>query len=101
MIRLILGATIVCGTLAASVHAQAQDKLRFGVIANSARSVSSLGLNIALRKGFLYKENIDLQVIGLKGVQHQIEELDKGTVDLSHTATPYLIELARKGSDSV
>jgi len=83
--------------------ATAQDKvkLRYGVIANSARSVSSLALNIAQRKGFLAKENIELEIVGLRGVQYQIEELDKGTVDVSHTATPYLIQLALKGSPSV
>lgn len=87
--------------LATAAHAQDKVTLRMGVIAQSARSVSSLGLNIAQRKGFLAKENIDLQIVGLRGVQYQIEELDNGNVDVSHTATPYLIQLALKGSDSV
>jgi ABC-type nitrate/sulfonate/bicarbonate transport system substrate-binding protein len=83
--------------------AQAQDKvkLRYGQIANSARSVSSLALVTAQRKGFLAKEGIELEIVGLRGVQYQIEELDKGTVDVSHTATPYLIQLALKGSPAV
>jgi ABC-type nitrate/sulfonate/bicarbonate transport system substrate-binding protein len=83
--------------------AQSQDKitLRYGQIAQSARSVSSLALYTAQRKGFLAKEGIDLQVVGLRGVQYQIEELDKGTVDISHTATPYLIQAVLKGSESV
>jgi ABC-type nitrate/sulfonate/bicarbonate transport system substrate-binding protein len=63
--------------------------------------VSSLGLYIAQRKGFLTREGIELEVVGLRGVQYQIEALDQGTVELSHTATPYLIQLALKGSDSV
>jgi NitT/TauT family transport system substrate-binding protein len=87
--------------LVAPAAAQEPVKLRFGVIANSARSVSSLALNVAQRKGFLAKENIALEVVGLRGVQYQIEELDKGNVDVSHTATPYLIQLALKGSPSV
>jgi ABC-type nitrate/sulfonate/bicarbonate transport system substrate-binding protein len=37
----------------------------------------------------------------LRGVQYQIEELDKGNVDVSHTATPYLIQAALNGSPSV
>ena len=37
----------------------------------------------------------------MRGVQYQIEELDKGNVDVSHTATPYLIQLVLKGSPSV
>jgi ABC-type nitrate/sulfonate/bicarbonate transport system substrate-binding protein len=87
--------------------AQAQDKspdkitLRYGQIANSARSVSSLSLVIAQRMGFLAKEGISLDVIGLPGVQHQIEELDKGNVDVSFTATPYLIQAVLNGSDAV
>ena len=99
--RVIAIASIVFLALTAAANAQDKTKLRYGIIANSARSVSSLGLYIAQRKGFLARENIDLEVVGLRGVQYQIEELDKGTVDVSHTATPYLIQLALKGSPSV
>lgn len=94
-------AAAAAALIASPALAQDKVKLRFGVIANSARSVSSLALNIAQRKGFLARENIELEVVGLRGVQYQIEELDKGTVDVSHTATPYLIQLALKGSPSV
>src|SRR3954451_9822760 len=94
-------AALACVTLAQAAQAQEKVKLRYGQIANSARSVSSLALVTAQRKGFLAKENIELEVVGLRGVQYQIEELDKGTVDISHTATPYLIQLALKGSPSV
>jgi ABC-type nitrate/sulfonate/bicarbonate transport system substrate-binding protein len=91
-------ALAICAT-----GASAQDKvtLRLGVIANSAKSISQLGLTIAQKRGFLEKEGIDLQTVGLRGVQYQIEELDKGNVDISHTATPYLIQAVLKGSDSV
>ena len=75
--------------------------LRYGQIANSARSVSSLALTVAQRKGFLTQEGIDLKVVGLGGTSHQIEALDKGDVELSHTALPYLIEAVLKGSASV
>src|SRR5215470_19014623 len=97
-------AVVACAIMACAVSsAQAQDKvkLRYGQIANSARSVSSLALTTAQRKGFLAKEGIELEVVGLRGVQYQVEELDKGTVDVSHTATPYLIQLVLKGSPSV
>lgn len=72
-----------------------------GVIANSVRSISQLGLYIAQRRGFLERERIDLKIVPLPGVHHQIAELDKGTVDVSHTATPYLVQAALAGSDSV
>ena len=94
-------AAIACVTLVQGAQAQEKVKLRYGQIANSARSVSSLALVAAQRKGFLAKEGIELEIVGLRGVQYQIEELDKGTVDISHTATPYLIQLALKGSPSV
>src|SRR5262249_44371632 len=98
--KLLLAATAVT-LLASPAAAQDQVKLRYAPIASWRRSVSSLALNVAQRKGFLARENIELEVVGLRGVQYQIEELDKGTVDVSHTATPYLIQLALKGSPSV
>jgi ABC-type nitrate/sulfonate/bicarbonate transport system substrate-binding protein len=101
MRRKLLLAAVAVALLASPALAQDQVKLRYGQIAASARSVSSLALNIAQRKGFLARENIELEVVGLRGVQYQIEELDKGTVDVSHTATPYLIQLVLKGSPSV
>jgi ABC-type nitrate/sulfonate/bicarbonate transport system substrate-binding protein len=100
MRRSLLAAVAVM-LLVAPAAAQDKVKLRYGQIANSARSVSSLALNIAQRQGFFARENIDLEIVGLRGVQYQIEELDKGAVDVSHTATPYLIQLVLKGSPSV
>ncbi len=94
-------AAILSMSLAQPAHAQERITLRYGQIANSARSVSSLPLYVGQRKGFFVKEGIDLKVLGLKGVQYQIEELDKGNVDVSYTALPYLINAVLKGSDSV
>lgn len=81
-------------------YAQEKSVLRMGVIANSARSISQLGLYIAQKRGFLERENIDLRMVPLPGVHHQIAELDKGNVDVSHTATPYLVQAVLAGSDS-
>jgi ABC-type nitrate/sulfonate/bicarbonate transport system substrate-binding protein len=92
---------IPAGALAQQTPAQkGPDKLRYGQIVGSVKSVSSLGLHIAQRKGFLTRENIDLQVVRLPGVHHMIEGLDKNTVDLSHTALPYLVEGVLKGSNA-
>lgn len=96
-----LPAAIALVTLVSTVPADAQDKLRYGQIAGSVKSVSSLALYTAQRKGFLARHNIALEVIRLPGVHHMIEGLDKNAVDVSHTATPYLIEGALKGSDAV
>ena len=94
-----------CATLAllapSFVAAQEKTPLRMGVIANSARSISQIGLTIAQRRGFLDRENIDLKLVPLPGVHHQIAELDNGNVDVSHTATPYLVQAVLAGSDSV
>lgn len=94
-------ALVLILSLTTAVHAQEKVTLRYGQIANSARSISSAGLYVGQRKGFFAKEGIELQIVGLRGVQYQIEELDKGNVDVSHTATPYLIQAALNGSPSV
>jgi NitT/TauT family transport system substrate-binding protein len=108
--RALVNTAITCLVCALSIGwavrggpAQAQDKitLRYGQIANSARSISSVALTVAQRKGFLEREGIDLEVVGLRGTQYQIEELDKGNVELSHTATPYLIQAVLGGSNAV
>ncbi len=67
-------------------------KLRFGVIANSARSISSLPLYVAQRQGFLAREGIELELVPLPGVEHMVNAVEKGDVDVTHTATPYLIQ---------
>jgi ABC-type nitrate/sulfonate/bicarbonate transport system substrate-binding protein len=59
------------------------------------------GINIAQRKGFLEREGIDFKVIGLRGTSFQVEELDKGNVEVANTAMPYLIQAVLKGSNSV
>jgi ABC-type nitrate/sulfonate/bicarbonate transport system substrate-binding protein len=87
--------------MAAHAQEKAKDKLRYGQIAGSVKSVSSLALYTAQRKGLLARANIELEVIRLPGVHHMIEGLDNNTVDVSHTATPYLIEGVLKGSDTV
>ena len=100
-----IGRFLAIGLALASMinQAQAQERivLRMGVIANSAKSISQLGLNIAQKRGFLARQGINLQLVPLPGVQHQVEALDKGLVDVSHTATPYLIENVLAGSDNV
>jgi ABC-type nitrate/sulfonate/bicarbonate transport system substrate-binding protein len=82
---------------------QAQEKvtIRYGEIANSARSISAVPLQTALQRGFLAREGIELKRVPLGGTTYMIEELDKGNIDVSHTASPYMIQAALKGSDAV
>ncbi len=100
MSRLIASA-LALALLSCSAMAQEKVTLKMGVIANSAKSISQLGLAIAQKRGFLAKEGIELQIVPLPGVRFQVEALDKGTVDVSHTATPYLVQNVLKGSDNV
>ena len=100
MKRLTPIAVAICA-LTAVAQAEEPATLRMGVIANSARSISQLGLTLAQRKGFLAHEGVRLEIVPLPGVHHQVEALDRGEVHVSHTATPYLIQAVLKGSDAV
>lgn len=97
-------AASIAFAVATLVHAGAGAepvRLRYGVIAASARNIQTVPLYIAREKGFLAKEEIELDIVPLPGVEHMVNELDKGNVDVSFTATPYLINAVLKGSDSV
>ena len=96
----VLLAALMVAAASSQPRAEGLTEVRYGQIASSARSISSLALYVAQRKGFLAKEGIDLHVVGLGGVEHMVEALDKGDVDVSHTATPYLIQAVLKGSDA-
>jgi ABC-type nitrate/sulfonate/bicarbonate transport system substrate-binding protein len=101
MRRIIVAFTVATLLTSAAARAAEPITLRYGQIANSARSISSLALVVAQTKGYLVQEGIDLKVVGLGGTNHQVEALDKREVELSHTALPYLIEAVREGSNSV
>jgi hypothetical protein len=64
----------LCSASGAAV-APEKTKLRMGVIENSARSISHMGLNSAFKRGFLDEERIALEIVPLPGVQFQIEDL--------------------------
>jgi ABC-type nitrate/sulfonate/bicarbonate transport system substrate-binding protein len=76
--------------------------LRYGQIPSTVRSVSSLYLFIAERRGFLAREDIKLAFLPIPGgTDKMVAALDQGTVDVTQTATPYLIRAALAGSDAV
>jgi len=75
--------------------------IKFGVIASSARTIGALPPAIAERQGFFARENLHVELVGLRGVEHQIAALDKLEVEITHTATPYLIQAVLNGSDAV
>src|SRR5580704_19077474 len=78
------------------------ETLRFGQIPSTARAVSSLYLYIAEKQGFFARENIAVEIVQIPGgTGNMVEALDRGEVDVTQTATPYLIQAALNGSPAV
>ena len=76
--------------------------LRYGQIPSTVRSVSSLYLFVAQRQGFFTREDLKLQYVPIAGgTDKMVAALDQGAVDVTQTATPYLIRAALAGSDAV
>jgi len=64
--------------------------------------VSSLYLFIAQQRGFLAREDVKLELVPIPGgTDKMVAALDRGAVDVTQTATPYLIRAALMGSDAV
>jgi ABC-type nitrate/sulfonate/bicarbonate transport system substrate-binding protein len=95
---------LLMGILAAAIAGSAQGEtvLRYGQIPSSIRSVSSLQYQIAERQGFFAKQGLKIEPVPVEGgTDFMIQALDKGTVDITRTATPYLITAVTAGSDAV
>jgi ABC-type nitrate/sulfonate/bicarbonate transport system substrate-binding protein len=76
--------------------------LRFGQIPSTVRGVTSLYRFVAEKQGFLAREDIKLDVVQIPGgTGNMVKALDRGEIELTQTATPYLIEAALAGSDAV
>ena len=77
-------------------------KLRYGQIPSTIKTVSALQFHLAQRKGFFSREGIDLEMVPIEGgAANMVIALSKGIVDITRTATPYLIQDVLKGSDNV
>src|ERR1700728_558528 len=89
--------------LAAVTQAHADPvTLRFGEIPSSAHGMTSLAIFIAERKGFFARENIVLDLRQIPGgTGNMVAALDRGEVDVTQTATPYLIQAVLNGSQAV
>jgi ABC-type nitrate/sulfonate/bicarbonate transport system substrate-binding protein len=95
----VLALTLVL--LAAASGTQAQTTLRYGQIPSSIRSVSSLQYQVAQRQGYFAKEGLTIVPVPIDGgTDFMIQALDKGSVDITRTATPYLITAVLAGSDA-
>lgn len=76
--------------------------LRYGQIPSTIKTVSALHFYIAQRKGFFSREGITLEMLPIEGgAANMVIALSKGVVDITRTATPYLVEDMLKGSDNI
>jgi ABC-type nitrate/sulfonate/bicarbonate transport system substrate-binding protein len=76
--------------------------LRFGQIPSTVRGMSSVYLHLAEQKGFFAREQIRLERISIPGgTDKMVVALEQGAVDVTQTATPYLIQAVLRGSDAV
>ena len=83
------------------VHAQTTT-LRYGQIPSTIKSVSALHFNIAQRKGLFVREGINIEMISIDGgAANMMVALDRGAVDITRTASFFLIQAALKGSEGV
>jgi ABC-type nitrate/sulfonate/bicarbonate transport system substrate-binding protein len=73
--------------------------LRFGQIPSTVHAVSSLYLYVAQQQGFFARENVALEIVQIPGgTGNMVAALERGEVDVTQTATPYLIQAVLKGS---
>jgi NitT/TauT family transport system substrate-binding protein len=100
--NLMRGAMIAICVAVAQPAAADVVTLRYGQIPSTVRSVSSLYLFVAQRQGFFAREDLKLEYVPIAGgTDKMVAALDQGAVDVTQTATPYLIRAALAGSDAV
>jgi ABC-type nitrate/sulfonate/bicarbonate transport system substrate-binding protein len=93
---------ILCAGSAAPGYAQEMITLRYGQNKASMKSVSSLDLTVALRKGFLEHEGILLKIVPAESSTYEpIANLNAGKSDITRTDLIYQILDDLRGSDNV
>jgi ABC-type nitrate/sulfonate/bicarbonate transport system substrate-binding protein len=76
--------------------------LRYGQIPSTIKTISALSFYIGQRKGFFAQEGVSLEMMPIEGgAANMVVALNKSIVDITRTATPYLIQDVLKGSDGV
>ena len=97
----LLGTSLIAHFLAVSAPAE-NIALRYGQIPSTIKTVSALQFHLAQRKGLFAREGITLEMIPIDGgAANMVLALNKSTVEIARTATPYLIQDVLKGSDNV
>lgn len=78
-------------------------KLRYGQAYSAAHSVFSLPVSVAQQEGLFRREGLDVEIVipVPGGAEKMIEAMNDGWVDVTHIATPFLIQSVLAGSDAV
>jgi ABC-type nitrate/sulfonate/bicarbonate transport system substrate-binding protein len=91
---------LLCLSYVAPAGAQAVT-LRYGQAFSALRSIFALPILVAEREGFFVREGLNFITVPIPGGGEKlIEALHDGSADVSHVATPFLIQAALKGSDA-
>src|ERR1700722_2240181 len=97
LLRMLIAVTAFVGACS-SVHCETAT-LRFGQIPSTVHAVSALYLHVAEKQGFFARENVAVEVVQIPGgTGNMVAALDRGEVDVTQTATPYLIQAVLAGS---
>jgi ABC-type nitrate/sulfonate/bicarbonate transport system substrate-binding protein len=76
--------------------------LRYGQAYSALQSIFALPLFVAEREGYFVREGLNFSMLPVPGGgERLIAALHDGTADISHVATPFLIQAALAGSDAV
>ena len=97
----VLGIFVLPVCITSSLFAQSVT-LRYGQIPSSIKTVSAVQFVIGQRKGLFEREGIQLSLMPIQGgADNMMVALNDGKIDITRTATPYLIQSVLKGSDGV
>jgi ABC-type nitrate/sulfonate/bicarbonate transport system substrate-binding protein len=76
--------------------------LRYAQAFSALRSIFALPLLVAERQGYFVREGLNFSMIPVPGGGEKlVAVLHDGSADISHVATPFLIQAALKSSDAV
>ena len=76
--------------------------LRYGQAYSALQSIFALPLLVAEREGYFVREGLNFSMLPVPGGgERLIAALHDGTADISHVATPFLVQAALAGSDAV
>ncbi len=90
MTRSLAALILLLGTFSSSYAGEAVT-LRFGQIPSTVRGMTSLPRFVAEKRGLFARENLKVELVQIPGgTDKMVKALDRGEIDLTQTATPYL-----------